>query len=107
LADALQKNGFVGDASSRYELQGDLQDFAGGVIQGFWSSTAKAEVTVRFELVEKATGQPVWHDTFSGQTTKKFVSGFDTDFLGSLFSDSADQLAQRLISDKSFRSFFE
>lgn len=106
LAEALQKNDFIGGDSGRYELHGDLQLFDGGVINGFWKTTAKAQITVRFELVEKNSGQPVWHDTFTGQTTKDFVFA-NKDFYASLFSDAATELAKRLIADKTFRSFFE
>jgi ABC-type uncharacterized transport system auxiliary subunit len=106
LAEALQKNGFVTNNAAQYELRGNLQSFGGDAIQGFWSSTVKAEITVRFELIKVDSGQPVWHDTFSGQTTKKFVSG-GADFCAEVFADAGTDLAKNLIEDKTFRSFFQ
>jgi ABC-type uncharacterized transport system auxiliary subunit len=106
LAEALQKNGFATNNAVQYELHGDLQSFGGDVIQGFWSSTAKAEITVRFELIRTDSGQSVWHDTFKGQTTEKFQMG-GADFFAELFAEAGTDLAKNLIADKTFRSFFE
>lgn len=106
LAEAFQKNGFMTNGAAQYELHGDLKNFGGDVIQGFWSSTVKAGITVRFELIKVDSGQPVWHDTFTGQTTKKFVSG-SPDLLAEMFDDAGTDLAKNLIEDKTFRSFFQ
>jgi ABC-type uncharacterized transport system auxiliary subunit len=106
LTEALRKNGFATNTTAQYELRGDLKSFGGGVIQGFWSSTTKAEITVRFELIKSDSGQPVWHDTFSGQTTKKYVL-VGADFYAELFTDAGTDLVRKLIEDKTFRSFFQ
>jgi hypothetical protein len=61
---------------------------------------------VRFELVEKTSGHPVWHDTYNGRTTGKTALG-DKEFVAKMFTESADDLVKQLVSDKSFREFFE
>jgi len=106
VADALKQNGFIGADAGKYELRGDIQEFTFDGIGGFWQATVKPKLVVRFELVEKATDHPVWHDTFNGRTTGKTAWG-NKEFVGQMFSESADDLVKQLISDKSFREFFE
>jgi ABC-type uncharacterized transport system auxiliary subunit len=106
IADAFQQNGFTSSAADKYELRGDLQEFTLEGVGGFWKATVKPKLAVRFELVDKATDQPVWHDTLIGHTTGQTAWG-DKEFLGKMFSESADDLVTQLISDKTFRNFFE
>jgi hypothetical protein len=64
---------------------------------------------MRFELVNKSTGQAVWHDTYTGQTTEQLSAwtGEDGKFISNAFSVVAQEVVKQLIADKSFRSFFE
>ena len=106
LADAFKQNGFTGADAAKYELQGDIQEFTFEGIGGFWQATVKPKFVVRFELVEKGSGRPVWHDTYNGRTTGKTAWG-DNKFVEQMFTESADDLVKQLVSDKSFREFFE
>jgi hypothetical protein len=106
LADALKQNGFTKAGSAKYELRGDIQEFTFEGIGGFWQATVKPKLVVRFELIEKASDRPVWHDTFNGRTTGKTAWG-SKEFVGQMFSESADDLVKQLLLDKSFREFFE
>ena len=106
LAEALKQNGFIGADAGKYELRGDIQDFTFEGIGGFWEATVKPKLVVRFELIEKTSNRPVWHDTFNGRTTGKTAWG-TKEFVGQMFSEAADDLAKQIISDESFREFFE
>ncbi len=106
LSDALKQNGFVGADAGKYELRGDLQEFNLDANSGFWQATVRPKLVVRFELVEKGSDLPVWHDTFIGHTMGKTALG-DKEFLAKMFSESADDLTKQLIEDKTFRGFLE
>jgi hypothetical protein len=60
-------------------------------------------------LEEKATGQPVWHDTYTGQVTEPLSSwtGEDGEFIAKVFPNVSQEVVKQLISDRSFRIFFE
>ncbi|HXS69636.1 MAG TPA: hypothetical protein VN761_12385 [Candidatus Polarisedimenticolia bacterium] len=106
VADALKQNGFVGADAGKYELRGDLQEFSLDPRAGVWEATVNPKLVVRFELVEKGSGEPVWHDTFIGHAIGKTAWG-DKEFLSRMFSESADDLTKQLIEDKTFRGFLE
>jgi ABC-type uncharacterized transport system auxiliary subunit len=106
LADALKQNGFIGSGTDKYELHGDIQEFAWEGFSNFWQATVKPKLVVRFELVDKASQTPVWHDTFIGHTVGKTATG-DKEFVAKMFSESADDLTKQLVTDKTFRSYFE
>jgi len=106
LADALKQNGFSSADAGKYELRGDIQEFSLGGMSGFWQATVVPKLVVRFELVEKDSQVPVWHDTFIGRSTGKTAMG-DKEFLARMFSESADDLTKQLVTDKTFRSYFE
>jgi hypothetical protein len=110
LKSALAQNGFLGSNSARYTLKADLHGFGFGVIQnGLFSTTAKPWLEVRFELDDKENGQPVWHDTYTGQSTQKLSAwdGANAGLLVQMFNQVADDAVRQLIADKAFRSFFE
>jgi uncharacterized lipoprotein YajG len=108
---ALEQNGFVGTNAVHYELRAELQNFGIGVIQNgvFSAVTAKPWLEVRFELVDKANGQPVWHDTYTGQVTESFSSwtGEDGEFIAKVFPEVSQEVVKQLLSDRSFRNYFE
>lgn len=106
ISDALKQNGFVSADAGKYELRGDLQEFSLEGFSGFWQATVKPKLVIRFELVEKSSGMPVWHDTFIGHAVGKTAMG-DKDFLARMFSESADDLTRQLIADMTFRGFIE
>jgi hypothetical protein len=111
LKAALDQNGFTGTTALHYELHADIQNFGIPVIQNglFSAMTAKPWLEVRFELEEKATGQPVWHDTYTGQVTEPLSSwtGEDGEFIAKVFPKVSQEVVKQLISDRSFRIFFE
>jgi hypothetical protein len=109
LAATLQQNGFMTTNGTRYELRGEIQSFGCGAIQRFFSaSTVKTWLTVRFELVDKSTGLPVWHDTYNGQDTEPGSGGIGAGgFIGSVFSKVSEDVIRQLVSDRTFRSYFE
>jgi hypothetical protein len=111
LEKALKQNGFVGNTAEHYVLRSDLQGFGFGVIQTglFTAPTAKPWLEVRFELDNKATGQPVWHDTYTGKVTDVLSAwnGADGERIASFFSLAATDAVKQLIADKAFRSYFE
>jgi hypothetical protein len=106
---ALEQNNFTKTGAIHYELRANIQNFGVGVIQNaFASSTVKPWIEVRFELIEKATGQAVWHDTYTGQTTDRLSFGMaDAEFIGKVFSEVSQEVIKQLISDKAFRNYFE
>jgi hypothetical protein len=106
LVQALRENGFSGANASKYELRGNLQKFEIGGVSGFWKATSMPQLTMRFELLEKSSGEPVWHDTFVGQTTGETAWG-GKEFLSDMFRGAANDLAKQLIADKGFRKFLE
>jgi hypothetical protein len=106
VTEALKQNGFISADAGKYELRGDMQEFSIGGFSGFWQATVIPKLVVRFELVDKASEVPVWHDTFIGRTTGKTAMG-DKEFLAKMFSESADDVAKQLVTDKTFRGFFE
>lgn len=109
--EALDQNGFMGTNGVQYELRGQINGFGVGFIQnGVLSSpTSKGWLEVRFELVDKAKGLPVWHDTFTGQVTGSVSvwTGADKDDLAAAFSGAAQDAVKQLIGDAEFRNFFE
>jgi len=107
LTAALQQNGFETANTNRYVLRSDLQNFGLGAIQNVFSpATIKSWLTVRFELVDQTTLQPVWHETYEGQDTTQ-ASWETGEFIAQEFSKVADVVVSQLISDRSFRAFFE
>ncbi len=109
LAATLRQNGFMTTNGTSYELRGNIQSFGCGVIQrAFSASMAKSWLTVRFELVDKSTGLPVWHDTYDGQDTEQGPSGFEEGtFIATVFSKVSEDVIRQLVSDRAFRNYFE
>jgi hypothetical protein len=109
LAATLRQNGFMTTNGTSYELRGNIQSFGFGVIQrAFSSPTAKSWLTVRFELVDKSTGLPIWHDAYDGQDTEPGPTGFDNGtFIATVFSKVSEDVIRQLVSDRAFRSYFE
>ena len=111
LTKALEQNGFVGSGAEHYVLRADLQGFGFHAIQNgvFSGGTAKPWLEVRFELDNKYTGQPVWHDTFSGQVTDKLSAwdGADGARIARFFSLAATDAVKQLVEDRAFRSYFQ
>jgi hypothetical protein len=107
LTAALQKNGFISANTNRYMLKSDIQMFGYGYIQRMFSpGIAKPVISVRFELVDKTTGQPVWHDTYNGQDTEE-ATGLFEDAVVLMFSRTTEDVFRQLIADKAFRGYFE
>ncbi len=105
LTDALQKSGFV-SSNAPYELRSDIQSFGIGVIQKMFSAaTIKPFMTVRFELVDRNTGQSVWHDTYESQDTSKASWGVG-EWVAESFSKVSAKAIQALLADQTFRAHF-
>jgi hypothetical protein len=108
LTAALQQNGFMNPNPAKYQLTAEIKGGTIGVIQNMWSAnTAKAWMQVRFELVDKATGLPVWHDTYDGEDSRPVPTWEDSDFIAQEFSRTASDIFRQLVSDKAFRNYFE
>ncbi len=110
LQAALAQNGFTDGKQDEYKLNADLRGFGFGVIQGgLFNLTGKPWMEIRFELDDGTTGQPVWHDTYTGQSTQKLSSwdGANQELLVKMFSQVAEDAIKQLVADKTFRSFFE
>lgn len=110
LQSALAQNGFTGSNQAQYKLNADLRGFGFGVIQnGLFNATGKPWMEIRFELDDSMTGQPVWHDIYTGHSTQKLSSwdGANQELLVKMFSQVAEDAIGQLIADKAFRSFFE
>ncbi|HTH48070.1 MAG TPA: YajG family lipoprotein [Candidatus Limnocylindria bacterium] len=107
LASTLRANGFnPGNSASKYELRGDLQEFDFDVISGFWTAEVKPKVMLRFELVELATGKPVWRETYVGRHTAKTGWG-DSVFIVDMFNKAAENALKQLLEDNAFRAYFQ
>jgi hypothetical protein len=106
LTAALEQNGFKPDPATYYVLYGDLQSAGCRNLQRLFArSIIKTWLTVRFDLVDKATGLTVWHDTYTGQTTMTNYSGGK--FLATAFAGASDDVIRQLVTDRTFRNYFE
>lgn len=114
LVEALQRNGFM-EGTTKYELRGDIQQFVGlthavtqeiasGVSAGAGLAT---EMTVRFDLYDRTTGQSVWHNTCTGRGTTGYSLGMGQSLLEKLFAKATDDLVRQLVSDEALRSYLE
>ena len=102
--EALKKNEFTLSTSPKYELRGDLQEFGINSIAGLWTATVKPRMQVRFELVEKASGNPVWRDTYIGRGDIETAWG-TAETVAKLFNLGTEDIIRQLVSDPSFRKF--
>jgi len=106
LVSALKRNGFNTAEAAKYELRGSLEEFEFDSIAGFWKATVKPKLTVRFELVDKGTGQSTWRETYFGRDTLETAWG-DAEFVAQMFSKSAEDVLRQLVGDRAFRGHFE
>lgn len=106
LLSTLKRNGFTGVEGAKYELRGSIEEFEFDAITGFWKATVKPKLTVRLELVDKATGQSAWRETYFGRDTLETAWG-DADFVALMFSKSAEDVLRQLVGDRAFRSHFD
>lgn len=93
---ALRRNGFEGTNGTLYVLESEITDMS-------WDDPHSPTVSVNLELKDKATGQSVWKKRCDGkhQTTEGAP-----DF-GRLWSQAAEEVMTQLITDPTFRAFFE
>lgn len=106
LLSTLKRNGFSGAEGAKYELRGSIEEFEFDAITGFWKATVKPKLTVRFELLDKATGQSTWRETYFGRDTLETAWG-DAEFVAMMFSKSAEDVLRQLVGDRAFRSHFD
>lgn len=107
VVESLKKNNFQLPASSgKYVLNGEIQDFDFDVITGFWKASVKPKLQVRFDLMEKSTGNSVWRDSYIGRATIETAWG-TSETIVQLFNESANDAVRQLVSDESFRKIFE
>ena len=67
LVQVLEENNFkLAPTSSIYELRGGIQDLSYNVVTDFWGATGRPKLQVRFELVNKFTGNSVWEKSYTG-----------------------------------------
>ena len=105
--DGLKKNRFeVMPGSAKYELRGDVQEFNFDSISGVWTAKVKPRLQVRFELIDKTSGTSVWRDTFIGRGNVESAWG-SSEMVARLFTLGAEDVVRQLISDPTFRRFFE
>jgi hypothetical protein len=101
-----EQRGFKANPVTAYRLSGDIQSAGCRNIQRlFATSLVKTWVTVRFDLVDQASGLTVWHDTYTGQNTRTNYSGGER--LVAAFAEASDDTMRQLISDRNFRKYFE
>jgi hypothetical protein len=101
-----ETNDFQTNQVMYYLLCGDIQsDGCRNIQRLFAHSVIKTWLTVRFDLVNKATGLTAWHDTYTGQTTMTNYNGGE--FLAIAFAAASDDVIRQLVSDRTFRSYFE
>ena len=103
-SSTLQRNGFSGVGGANYELRGSIEEFEFDAISGFWKATVKPKLTVRFELLNKATGQSAWRETYFGRDTLETAWG-DAEFIATMFSRSAEDVVRQLVNDAAFEPF--
>ncbi len=105
---ALRANAFqVAATGATYELKTQIVDLKVESIQtGMFSSTSVSKLSVRFELLDKATGDSVWRDTMVGKSEDKPVWG-GAEFVEKNFKTAPEDVLNLLVKDKAFRSFFE
>ena len=107
LEKALLRNEFkVATNGAVYELGMRIQESRQETIQmGLISSKATVALSVRFELLEAATGKSVWRDTFIGRSEDKLGMSVVA-FVERNFKAAAEDVLRQLIVDKSFRQNF-
>jgi hypothetical protein len=106
LKAALQQNGFENTNAAQYILKSEIQSCNYEAIAGFWKGTLITKLTVRFELMSQATKLPVWHETYNGEDRLEASWGTGQ-LITDAFSRSAEDVIRQLISDRTFRSYFE
>jgi hypothetical protein len=106
LTAAIEQDGFKPNPVTSYQLCGDIQSSGCRNIQRLFArSIIKTWLRVRFDLVDKATGLTVWRDTYTGQNTMTNCSGGE--LLAAAFTDVSEDVMRQLVTDRTFRSYFE
>ncbi|HTY86813.1 MAG TPA: hypothetical protein VMB80_05050 [Candidatus Acidoferrum sp.] len=106
LTAAIERSEFKADPVASYLLCGDIKSAGCRNIQRLFAhSIIKTWLTVRFDLVNQADRLTVWHDTYTGQTTMTNHSGGE--FLAIAFAAASDDVMRQLVTDRTFRSYFE
>jgi hypothetical protein len=103
---ALEKNGFTATNATRYVLESEIQTIDYDTIAGFWKGTLISKLTVRFELTNPTAKLPLWHETYIGQDSSEASWGTGQ-FVADCFSRASEDVIRQLVSDKTFRSYFE
>jgi hypothetical protein len=106
LTAAMEQSGFKANRVTSYQLCGDIQSSGCLNIQRLFArSIIKTWLTVRFDLVDPATGLTVWHDTYTGQDTATNHSGGE--FFVTAFTNVSEDVIRQLVVDRTFRNYFE
>jgi Uncharacterized lipoprotein len=103
---ALRQNGFETTNATQYVLKSEIQSFDLKAIAGFWTGTLISKLSIRFELTSRATRLPVWHETYNGQDSAEAAWGTGQ-FVADAFSRAAEDVIRQLVSDQTFRNYFE
>lgn len=107
LVKALEDNNFkLAPGQGLYELRGGIQNLEYNVATDFWNATGRPKLEVRFELINTLTGNSVWQKSYvGGQTVSTPWSSSKT--MAKLFNESANDVVHQLLTDPSFRRYFE
>ena len=113
----LQRNGFETTNGTQYTLEGELTNIDCGMATdhaAVWQALQMAPLTesmrltvsVGFELKDKATGQSVWKQAYTGSYQATTGMG-DGKFFARIWSMAVEDVVRQLITNDKFRAFFE
>ena len=88
----------MNDLDSEVKLSGELLAFDIETIMGFWEGTHKGKMTAKFQLVDSASGDIVWRDTFIGNSEVKGGEG-----VAAVLKATLDDLIEKFLNDNYFQ----
>jgi|WetSurMetagenome_2_1015567.scaffolds.fasta_scaffold397232_1 hypothetical protein len=121
LNSTLQKNGFVAINGPAYALESEITGLKweassvpgklglGSILSGSAPPPKNnfiATPSVNFDLKDKATGQPMWKQSYDGKCDDT-LRGDEGSFFADTVSLAAEDVIGQLIKDPKFRSYFE
>ncbi|MGI3130669.1 hypothetical protein ACRSLK_09760 [Halopseudomonas pachastrellae] len=87
----------ISDSGAQLELKGELLEFDYTVIMGAWNGTVQPRLMVKLDLVDTASNEIIWRDTFISKSSLNGNVEIPT-----LLKSSIDQLVTDLLEDRHF-----
>lgn len=88
----------LSEPSSELKLSGELLAFDIEAIIGAWEGSYKGKMTAKFQLIDPASGEIVWRDTFIGSSQVKGGEG-----VVGVLKATIDDLMNKFLNDSYFQ----